>query len=68
MERGEYIVIYENIVEIAKNQKLSICALEKKAGLGDGTIGGWRKSSPNVDSLSKVADALNVSITKLLRK
>ena len=48
-------------------KNISISALEKKAGLGNGTIGKWRDSKPNVETLSKVADALNVSLSRLMK-
>lgn len=60
-------MIYENIRELCMKKNISISALEKKAGLGNGTIGKWRDSKPNVETLSKVADALNVSLSRLMK-
>jgi transcriptional regulator with XRE-family HTH domain len=60
-------LIYENIRELCAKKNISISALEKKAGLGNGTIGKWRDSKPNVETLSKVADALNVSLSRLMK-
>lgn len=45
---------------------MSVCALEKAAGLGNGTIGGWRTGSPTVDKLQAVAKVLDVKVSKLL--
>lgn len=36
--------------------------LEKEIGFGNGTIGKWRSVSPSVANLSKVAEALGVSV------
>lgn len=60
-------MIYDNVKAIADKRKISIAELEKRAKLGNGTIGGWRDSSPNVESLVKVAEALNVSVATLLK-
>ena len=61
-------MIYERIKDIASQKNISIAALEKKAGLSNGTIGKWRSSAPNVDSLIKVAKALNVSLNTLTKE
>lgn len=60
-------MIYDNVKALADKQKISIAELEKKAKLGNGTVGSWRDSSPTVESLLKVADALNVSVSTLLK-
>ena len=48
-------MIYENVKKIADEKGISISALEKKAGLGNGVISGWKKSSPTVANLNSVA-------------
>ena len=60
-------MIYAKIKNIASQKNISIAALEKKAGLSNGTIGKWRNSAPNVDSLIKVAKVLNVSLNTLTK-
>lgn len=59
--------IYENVKEIADHKGISIKKLEELAGLSNGSIGGWRKSSPTIQSLKKVSEALKVDITRLLK-
>ncbi len=61
-------LVYEKIKKLADERGISIYDLEKKAGLKNGAIGKWRKSSPTITSLQKVADALEVPITKLVEK
>ena len=41
---------------------------ERKAGLAKGTIYRWKKASPTVSNLKKVADALGVKIEKLIKE
>lgn len=44
----------------------SIAALERTAGLSNGTINKWDKAVPSSESAQKVADVLNVSVDYLL--
>ena len=59
-------MIYKNIVFLCKKKGISIAKLEKEAGIGNGTIGRWEKSSPNVDNLKKVADYFGVTLDSLI--
>jgi len=59
-------MIYDNIKAIADKKGLSIAEIEKRAQIGNGIIGKWKESTPNVDSLVKVANVLNVNISILL--
>lgn len=61
-------MIYDNIKSVAEKKGMSIAEIEKKAQIGNGTIGRWRKSFPNVDSVVKVAKVLNVSVNTLIRE
>jgi len=49
---------------------LNISVLEQKAGIANGTIGKWflHGSTPNVETLKKVADVLGCKIDDLLVK
>ena len=62
------IDIYANVKELCAKKKISVTALEAKAGLGNGTIHNWKDSSPTVATLQAVADALGVKLTRLLRE
>ena len=58
--------IYDRIKALADTQKISIRRLEENIGFGNGTINRWRKNTPGVDKLSKVADYFKVSTDYLL--
>ena len=58
--------LYERIKALADAQKISIRRLEENIGFGNGTINRWRKTTPGVDKLSKVADYFHVSIDYLM--
>lgn len=58
--------LYDRIKALADTQKISIRRLEENIGFGNGTINRWRKNTPGVDKLSKVADYFDVSIDYLM--
>lgn len=62
------MLIYDNIVEISKKRNMTLRNVEKKASLANGTIGKWKTCNPQVDSLMKVAKALNVSLNTLTKE
>ena len=62
------MLIFDNIKKICDEKEISIAGLEKAVGLGNGTIGGWRASSPRVNALKKVADYLEVPLEQLLEE
>lgn len=59
-------MVYDKIKKISEEKGLSISALEKKAGLGNGTVAGWKDNSPTLGKLQAVADALNVKISDII--
>ena len=59
-------MIYENVVSLCKKAGISIARLEIETGIGNGTIGRWKKSSPNVDNVKKVADFFGVTVDSLI--
>lgn len=59
-------MIYDNIKVLCEEQGLTVMALEQKAGLSNGTIGRWRTYNPGAIYLKKVADALGVTVDRLL--
>ena len=60
--------IYTKIKKICKEKKLSIAYVEAKAGISNGAIGKWKKSSPNSQNLKAVADVLGVTVDELLKE
>ena len=60
------MTLYEKVKEKANSMNKSISAIEKEAGIANGTIGKWQDSRPFADTLQKVAFVLNMSIEELL--
>lgn len=54
------------IKELAEKHSFSISEIEKKVGLGNGTIRRWDNSPPSCDKVLKVANLLNVTVDYLL--
>ena len=61
-------MIYERIKAICDQREIPIYQLEAKAGVSNGTIGGWRTADPKMSTLKKVADALGVTIDELIKE
>ncbi|WP_312048011.1 helix-turn-helix domain-containing protein [Anaerotignum sp.] len=58
----------EKIKEWCKENNTPVSVLEKMCGLGNGTISGWEKSTPRVDSLMAVSKITGLSIDELIGK
>lgn len=57
---------FEKIKELADKQGISLNMLEEKLGFSRNTIYNMKKSTPNVERVSKIADYFNVSTDYLL--
>ena len=63
-------MIYENVNRLCEKHGISICALEKACGIGNGTIGRWPNGSaaPRVDKVKAIADYFGVTVDDLLKE
>lgn len=61
-------MIYENIKTRSDEMKITIAELEKRAGLGNGVIRGWKTSIPRADKLRSVAKVLGTTIDELMKE
>lgn len=60
------IKIFDNIKNICEDKGLSISALERKANIGNGTIHKWNESSPRLNKVMAVANALEIPLAELI--
>lgn len=60
-------MLYEKVEAYCREKKIAMYAFEKKCGLGNGTISGWINSSPRIDTLSKVAREMGITLIDLLK-
>ncbi len=58
--------IYENIINLCKEHKITKTALEEACGFSQNSINKWKDSSPSIKNLVKVADYFGVSVDSLL--
>lgn len=67
MEKGGKNLIYQKIMEYCDKNNLSIAGFERKCGLSNGTVSGWKNgSNPSLDSLYKIESATKIPIKKWL--
>ena len=60
------MTLYDKVKEQATAKGKSIAAVEREAGIANGTIAGWKDGKPLVNTLKKVADYFGVSIEYFL--
>lgn len=60
--------MYKNIRRLCLERDVSIPDLERALGLGAGTIYKWKKSSPKIENLRRVADFFGVTVDELLKE
>lgn len=60
------VSIVANIKKIALEKNLTIKQIGKESGVGENAIYRWDKQNPNLSSLKKVSNYLDISIDELL--
>ena len=61
-------MILQNIKRKCAENNVSIAALEKAAGIGNGVIARWDIMRPRVDLLKRVADFFGCTVDDLLKE
>lgn len=62
-------MIYQKILNYCKDNNLSVSAFEKKCGLPNGIVNGWKNGGyPSVPTLQKIESATNIPISKWVGK
>ena len=61
-------MIYEKVLKLCGDRKVSVSKLEKDCGLGNATVRGWRESDPRVSKVKAVADYFGVTVDDLIRE
>lgn len=56
----------QKIKDLCDEKHISIAALERNVGLGNGVIARWDESSPRLESVLAVANYFGVQIEELL--
>ena len=56
------IALKDNISRLAREKKLTLCQIEKKAKLSKGSISKWNTVKPSIDKVLKVAAILDCNV------
>ena len=60
--------LYANIQALCKEKGITIACLERNTDLGNGVIRKWDKASPQLRTVTAVANYLGVTVDELLAK
>ena len=60
------MALYENIKMLCERNHTNFSSVENETGLGNGVIGKWKKASPRLATVKKVADYFGVTVDFLL--
>ena len=58
--------LLDKIKDICAERGLSILDLELKAGISENSLYRWNETTPGIDKVKKVADALELTVDDLL--
>lgn len=63
------LIVYENVKKLCDEKHITVMALEKAAGIANGTVGKWkwRNAKPLAETLLKVATALGTTVDELMK-
>ncbi len=59
-------MLYEKVSDLCRKNNITIAKLERECVIGNGTIRGWKSSSPSVENLKKVADYFGITVDELI--
>lgn len=58
--------VYDFVKDLCKQNNTNIASVERAAGLSNGTIGGWRSSSPSAASIVKLSEYFHLPVDYIL--
>lgn len=63
-------MVYDNLKEICKEKHITFQEVEALAELGSGCISRWKsgKVSPNIETLKKVSNVLDIKVADLVKE
>lgn len=61
-------MIFDKVEQYCRENHLPIYLFEKRCGLGNGTVSGWKESNPSFNSIIKVAKEMGISIGTLMEE
>lgn len=61
-------MLFEKIVKLCEERKITIAKLERECGFGNATLRGWKEYRPKADTLKKVAEYFGVTMEELMEE
>lgn len=46
-------MLFEKVTKLCQDKNISIAKLERECEMGNGTVRGWKTSSPSIENLKK---------------
>ena len=59
-------MLFEKISTLCEKRNITIAKLERECAMGNGTVRGWKNSSPSIENLKKVADYFGITVDELI--
>ena len=59
-------MLFEKVSMLCQDKNISIAKLERECEMGNGTVRGWKTSSPSIENLKKVADYFGITVDELI--
>ncbi len=59
-------MLFEKISTLCEKRNITIAKLERECAIGNGTVRGWKNSSPSIENLKKVADYFGITVDELI--
>ena len=59
-------MLFEKISTLCEKRNITIAKLERKCAMGNGTVRGWKNSSPSIENLKKVSDYFGITVDELI--
>ena len=59
-------MIYEQVKQRAEQKGITIAEVARQAGISPTSVGKWRKSSPSIENVIRVARVLGCTVDELI--
>lgn len=60
--------IYERVIKLIEEQRLTKAKVESAAQLGNGTIESWKNGNPTISKLEAVSNVLGCTVEDLIKE
>lgn len=57
-------MVYAKVIEYCKRNGITISAFEKMCDLSNGTVRGWEKGNPRLETLMKLEEKTKIPVKK----